>query len=135
MFTFGRGASISDRWEKTADASAYDGSLSQPSLTPPYLLTTTDITAAAITNHTPTASGHSQTAAPGTVIPLTTLFSYADADGSSDIVSFDVRDSTIGGGHLQHNGVAWADGQLTPDQPISSISQWSYVVGSNGSVD
>ncbi|MEA3009962.1 MAG: hypothetical protein QOJ91_1654, partial [Sphingomonadales bacterium] len=74
-------------------------------------LAVTSVAAAAITtNHTPTASPHNQTAAPGTVIPLTTLFTYSDADGISDIVYFDVRDATTGGGHLQHNGVAWADG-------------------------
>ncbi|MFL6857604.1 MAG: hypothetical protein ACJ8EB_06805, partial [Allosphingosinicella sp.] len=97
--------------------------------------TVTATVTSAAANHTPTASPHNQTAAPGTVIPLSTLFTYSDADGSSDIVSFDVRDATIGGGYLQHNGVAWADGQLTPDEPISSISQWSFVVGPNGSVD
>ncbi|MEG3146486.1 pre-peptidase C-terminal domain-containing protein, partial [Sphingomonas sp. RT2P30] len=96
---------------------------------------TVTATVSATVNHAPTATGHNQTAAPGTVIPLSTLFTYSDVDGSSDIVSFDVRDQTNGGGHLQHNGSAWPDGQLTPDQPIGEISQWSYVVGSNGSID
>ncbi len=117
------------------DGHLINGSLLQKSDPTSVYLTSSVIATAAVTNHTPTAAGHNQTAAPGTVIPLSTLFTYSDSDGSSDIVSFDVRDSTSGGGHLQHNGVAWADGQLTPDQPISSISQWSYVVGPNGSVD
>jgi len=87
------------------------------------------------TDNTPTATPHDQTLAPGTVIPLTTLFSYSDADGLQDIVSFDVEDGHTGGGHLVHNSVAYPDVTLTPDQPISTIGQWSYVVGPSGSVD
>src|SRR2546423_12686126 len=85
-------------------------------------------------NRTPTASGHNQTGiAPGTAIAITTLFTYSDLDGLSDIVSFDVKDQTTGGGHLFHNGVQWTDGQLTPDQPISTIGEWTFVVGPSGS--
>ena len=92
------------------------------------------VTAQAV-NHTPTAQAHDQlNQAPGTMIPLTTLFSYSDQDGSSDIVSFDVRDQA-GGGYLVHNGVKWTEGTLTPDQPISTIGQWAYVVGASGTTD
>src|SRR5207253_743911 len=63
------------------------------------------------------------------------LFSYSDADGLSDIVSFDVKLQTSSGGHLFHNGVQWPDGQLTPDQSIGTIGQWSYVAGAGGTSD
>src|SRR5438270_1660931 len=87
-------------------------------------------------NQTPTASGHSQTGVtPGTAIAISTLFTYSDPDGLSDIVSFDLKDQTSGGGHLFHNGVQWTDGQLTPDQPISTIGEWSFVAGPSGSSD
>src|SRR5947209_8707385 len=78
-------------------------------------------------NQTPAAKGHDQTyAAAG---PYTTLWSDFSSDVSSsdlDIVSFDAKNQTSNGGHLYHNGVLWADGQLTPDQPISTIGQWTF---------
>jgi hypothetical protein len=85
-------------------------------------------------NHTPTAAGHNQTAAPGTVIALSTLFTYSDADGLSDIVTLDVQDRTAGGGHLTFNGVTQADNTVW-ETPISQIGSWAYVVGPSGSVD
>ena len=98
--------------------------------------TVTATVTAQAANHTPTASGHNQTGvAPGTAIPVTTLFTYSDSDGLSDIVSFDLKDQTSGGGHLFHNGIQWTDGQLTPDQPISTIGEWSFVAGPSGSSD
>ena len=94
---------------------------------------TATVTAQAV-NHTPTATPHNQTAAPGTVIPLSTLFTYSDADGLSDIVTLDVQDRTAGGGHLTYNGVTQADNTVW-ETPISQIGLWSYVVGPSGSVD
>src|SRR5437870_3754831 len=89
-------------------------------------------------NHTPTASGHSQTAAPGTSSALFTLLTYSDADGPSDIVGFAVQDITSGGGHLTLNGVAQADntvfGNSTFGIRISQLSQWGYVVAPSGTV-
>ena len=89
-----------------------------------------------MSNHTPTVQGNSQSGvAASTSISLTSLFSYSDLDGISDIVSFDLRLQTSNGGHLYHNGVLWPDGQLTPDQSISTLSQWSYVAGPAGTSD
>jgi hypothetical protein len=59
-----------------------------------------DTGTAPVVNHKPTAQGHDQTLASGTPIPLSTLFTYGDADGSSDIVRFAVQDRTPGGGYL-----------------------------------
>ncbi len=46
-----------------------------------------------------------------------------------------MRLQTTNGGHLYHNGVLWPDGQLTPDQPISTLSEWTYVSGPAGTSD
>jgi murein DD-endopeptidase MepM/ murein hydrolase activator NlpD len=86
-------------------------------------------------NAKPTAVAHDQTVAPGTHIALSNLFTYADSDDVTDIVSFDAKDFTVGGGHLEHNGKAWPDGQLTDDLPIAELKDWYYVVGASGSVD
>ena len=73
------------------------------------------------------------------MIPLTTLFSYSDQDGSSDIVGFAVQDVANGGGYLTLNGVKQSDnvvyGDSTYGIPIGQIVQWSYVVGTSGSID
>ena len=98
--------------------------------------TVTATVATQAVNHTPTAQGNNESGvAPGSSVALSSLFSYSDADGLSDIVSFDVRLQTTNGGHLYHNGVLWPDGQLTPDQPISTLSEWTYVSGPAGTSD
>ncbi len=54
--------------------------------------TVTATVATQAVNHTPTAQGNNESGvAPGSSVALSSLFSYSDADGLSDIVSFDVR--------------------------------------------
>ena len=119
----------------SADNVAFNAIDSQGAFNPSVTATVT----AQAANHTPTAAGHDQTAAPGTVIALTTLFTYSDADGAADIVGFSVSDHTTGGGYLTLNGVKQADntvfGNSTFGIPIGQIGQWAYVVGLAGSAD
>jgi hypothetical protein len=65
-------------------------------------------------------------------IPLSTLFTYSDADGLADIVKFDVQDRTAGGGYLTLNGVKQAENTVF-EEPIGQIGQWAFVVGPSGS--
>lgn len=69
-------------------------------------------------NYIPTAQGHDKTAAPGTQIPLTDLFTYNDLNGLSDIVSFAVQDRTPGNGYLTRNNVQQAPNQVY-ERPIA----------------
>ena len=77
-------------------------------------------------NSAPTATPHNQTVAPGTAVPLSTLFTYSDPNGIGDIVGFSVRDASAGGGHLFLNGVQQTDnvvfGNSTFGIPIGQIS-------------
>src|SRR5713226_7622793 len=86
----------------------------------------------------PTAAAHNQTMAPGTVISLSTLFTYSAASGDS-IVGFDVEELTNNGGYLTDNGVKQSAfvlyGNSTFGLPISQISDWAFVVGSSGASD
>jgi hypothetical protein len=79
----------------------------------------------------PTASGTTVTKTAGQSTPLSSLFSYFDAD--NDIVSFAVKDREVGGGYLTKNGVQQAENSLFDNQPISQISQWAFVAGPAGS--
>jgi hypothetical protein len=85
-----------------------------------------------VANHAPTASGHDQDAVPGTVFALSTLFTYSEADGLSDIVKFDVQDRTAGGGYLTLNGVKQPENTVF-ERPTGEIGQWAFVVGPSGS--
>src|SRR5436190_1196827 len=88
--------------------------------------TVTATVSVAAANQTPTATGHSQSnVAAGAVIALSTLFTYNDPDGLSVIVSFDVKDQTSFPTRRSSDLEQWADGQLTPDQPIGTLSQWT----------
>src|ERR1035437_8625256 len=86
----------------------------------------------------PTAVAYNQTMAPGTVIPLSTLFTYSAASGDS-IVGFDVEETTNNGGYLTLNGVRQSSGFLYGNSatgiPISQIGQWAFVTGSAGTTD
>src|SRR3954471_17580035 len=90
-------------------------------------------------NNKPTATGHSQTVAPGTSTPLSTLFSYSDPDAGDSVTGFAVQDQTSGGGFLTLNGVAQSAnvvfGNTATGIPISQIGQWAFVAGSSGQVD
>src|SRR3954469_4157888 len=90
-------------------------------------------------NNAPTATGHSQTVAPGTGTPLSTLFSYSDPDAGDSVTGFAVQDKTSGGGYLTLNGVAQSAnvvyGNTATGIPISQISQWAFVAGASGQVD
>src|SRR5438309_2194192 len=92
-----------------------------------------------MTNHNPTATGHSQTLAPGQSVSLSTLFTYSDPDSGDSVTGFAVEDHTSGGGYLTLNGVRQADntvfGNTATGISISQIGQWAYVAGPNGSVD
>src|SRR5580658_10550069 len=86
----------------------------------------------------PTAAAHNDTVAPGTSIPLTTLFSYSAAAGDT-IVGFDVEEFSNNGGYLTDNGVRQSSGFLYGNStfgiPISQISQWAFVAGPAGVSD
>jgi hypothetical protein len=64
----------------------------------------------------PTATGHNETAAPGTSVPLSTLFSYFAASGDS-IVGFDVEEASNNDGYLTDNGVEQPAGVLNGNSP------------------
>ncbi len=83
-------------------------------------------------NHNPVVDAHYLTAAPGTIIPLTSIFGFSDADGAGDIVSFMVG-GTSAFGHLLYNGVTATNAILDSAHPISDIGNWSFVVGARGS--
>ncbi len=75
----------------------------------------------------PTATAYNQTAAPGTAVPLSTLFSYSAASGDS-IVRFDVEEASNNGGYLMDNGVEQPAGVLNGNSPswipITSSGSW-----------
>jgi hypothetical protein len=86
----------------------------------------------------PTATGHSQTVAPGTSIPLSTLFIYSAASGDS-IVGFDVEETSNTGGYQTDSAVMQSagvfDGNSATGIPISQIGLWAFVAGPAGSSD
>ena len=108
------------------------GAYTQPSATATVTAQATNNNAG---NSPPLAVGHSASAVPGTAIPLGQLFTYSDPDTGDSVVEFAVKDRTIGGGYLTHNGVEQADGQLYDQIPVSQIGQWAFVVGPTGSTD
>ncbi len=80
-------------------------------------------------NNTPIATAINTSAAVGTSIALTDLFTFRDLDGAGDITHFAVQDRTPGGGDLTFNGVVQASNTLF-ERPIAELSQWRFVVGS-----
>ena len=95
----------------------------------PSAVSTVNVAAAAA--HDPTASGTTVTKQAGQSTPLTSLFSYSDAD--NDIVAFAVKDRELGGGYLTKNGVQQTENALFDNIPISQIGQWAFVAGPAGS--
>ena len=66
-------------------------------------------------------------------MPLTSLFSYADADGAGDVASFTVEGFAPGRGYLTHNGVFYSTQQGPATVPISDLANWAFVAGPNES--
>lgn len=95
--------------------------------------TDTATVTAAIPNARPDVDGHDMTKAPGTKIPVASLFDWSDADGTKDIVSFAIKDNP-GGGYLTRDGKAQAEGKSF-DVPAAEIGRWVYVTGAKGSQD
>ena len=79
----------------------------------------------------PQATGTTLTRQPGQRTPLTSLFTYSDAD--NNIVAFAVKDRELGGGYLTKNGVKQTENALFDNIPISQIGQWAFVAGPAGS--
>ena len=123
-------------WASSDGPDAFDAFVSSGTVEP---ISQADLTAldvigwdAATANHTPVVVGNFLTAAPRVSIPITNLFSYSDADGASDIVSF-----TLMGGsatsYLTHNGVKFPVGLTPATGPISDLANWAYVTAPTGS--
>lgn len=90
-------------------------------------------------NRTPTASGHDQSAAPGTVIALDVLFHLLGSGWAVGHRGVRRKGPQGGGGYLTLNGSRQPDDVLFGDSsfglPIGQIGQWDYVVGPAGSID
>lgn len=84
-------------------------------------------------NVAPTASATqaSRTVTAGQSLALSTLFTWSDGNGPSDIVTFYVRDRDLGGGYLTRSGVKQTENQLYTI-PVAEIGQWAYVAGAAG---
>jgi len=87
----------------------------------------------------PTASGYSETVAPGTSIPLSQLFSYSPGAGSW-VVGFDFEQTTSDGGYITDpNGNRLQPytiyGNTTYGIPISELSEYHFVAGPAGTSD
>jgi murein DD-endopeptidase MepM/ murein hydrolase activator NlpD len=92
---------------------------------------TSTLTVEAPANVAPTATGSSWTVGAGAAVGLSSLFTWTDENGPSDIVSFNLRDRDLGGGYLTRNGVRQTDTQLYTIS-AGEIGQWSYVAGEAG---
>src|SRR5205814_2167411 len=91
---------------------------------------TAKVSTQAAANQTPTSNGTGQSdVTAGTSIALSRRSSQSATCGSAWSSSVCSRQQTSNGGHIYHNGVLWPDGQLTPDQGINTLSQWTYVAG------
>ena len=81
--------------------------------------------------HNPTASGVTVTMSAGQSTPLSSLFSYSDAD--NDIVAFAVRDREFGGGYLTKDGIPQTETALFDFISINELFRWAFVAGPAGS--
>lgn len=86
-------------------------------------------------NSAPTAIGNSTVLSPGSSVLLADLFGWSDPDGLADIVSFAVRDRSLGAGYLTRDGERQSDTVLFDEIPISEIGLWAFVAGPEGSSD
>ncbi len=84
-----------------------------------------------------TGYAHNQTATQGTVIALSTLFTYSWSNDT--VVGFDVEEFSSNGGYLTDNSIPQSSGVLYGSNatgiPIDQIGQWAFVAGPAGAID